>query len=349
MEFRNFSEAKKHLLAKKKEAENMGTLDNPATESLVIDPVIFKYFFDLQGAIEKSGTANGAGMDYHLYAREMWNKLVGDITPETQIIFDQFESVLISGLHNIDMTEHTYEHVTSSLASLIDKYQNSVAHVSLWSTGDVESTAYQVGKILKSKIVQLYHKALKSVLSKEEVAETIKHKTSFSVADNKFLDLTEHVKKQLEKSSSEKIKVVIIEDSVGNFDKAKKALITSLGENYSKVEIYPIWVTYSREGIQLKEKVETSPEAATKLASHTKDFNAINDFSELLDADRFGDMFRDAHLFVDFDGVIGNNITMRNAQGAATYKAFIESAKKATGMNEEDLVNSIKKKIESSN
>jgi hypothetical protein len=349
MEFRNFSEAKKHLLAKKKETENAGALDNTTTESPAIDPVIFKYFFDLQSAIEKSGAANGAGMDYHLYAREMWNKLVGDITPETQAIFDQFESALISGLHNIDMTEHTYEHVTSSLTLLVDKYQNSVSHVSLWSTGDVESTAYQVGKILKSKIVQLYHKALKSVLSKEEVAEVIKHKTSFSVADNKFLDLTDHVKKQLEKGSSEKIKVVIIEDSVDNFDKAKKTLAASLGENYSRIEIYPIWVTYSREGVQLKKKAETSSEAANKLASHIKDFNTVNDFSELLDSDRFGDMFKDAHLFVDFDGVIGNNITMRNAQGGATYKAFMESAKKATGMNEEDLVNSIKKKIESLN
>lgn len=346
MEFRNFFEAKKHLLAKRKEVGNMETLDNPTMESPVIDPVILKYFFDLQVAIEKKGAVDGTGMDYHIYAREMWDKLVGDTTPETQASFDQFEGALISGLHDIDMTEHTYKHVASSLTSLVEKYQNSVSHVSLWSTGDVESTAYQVGKILKSKIVQLYHQALKSVLSKEGVAEVIKHKTSFSVADNKFLDLTEHVKRQLEKSSSEKVKVVIIEDSVGNFDKAKKALAASLGENYSRIEIYPIWATYSREGIQLKKQTEASPDAAIKLASHIKDLNAIDDFSELLDSDRFGDMFKDAHLFVDFDGVIGNNVTMRNAQSAVIYKALIESAKKATGMNEEDLVNSMKKKIE---
>lgn len=341
---RNIIEAKSHLSSKKITPD--ATVES-SRESQLVDLTLSKYFFDLQGKIEKEGTASGTGMNYHTYAREMWEGLVGEITQNTQPHFAQFENALISGLHGIDMQEHSYDHVKESLARLVEQYQDSVKHVSLWSTGDVETTAYQIGKILKSKIVHQYHQALKAKLSKEKVKSILKEETSFFVADNKFLDLVEYVKKQLETDPSETVKLVIIEDSRNNFKKAKESLEKSLGEKFSQVEIIPIWASYSREGTQAKDKANSSPDVAETLANNTRDFNAIDDFTQLLDTDRFSHIFKDAHVFVDFDGVIGNNITMRNTQASVTYKALIKSAMISTSMNEVDLVEVMKKKLSS--
>lgn len=235
MEFPNFLKANKHASAHREKANASGAGQVDLEQFENIDPVIHKYFFDHQFKVEKGGN-----MDYHTYARTMWEQLIGDITPQNQKSFESFESSMILSLHNIDMEPHVYKHVTENLAGLISKYQKSVKNVALWSTGDVEATGYQVEKINKSNIIKFYYQALKAELPKEEASSILREQTSYMVADNKFKGLAEYAKNALEKNPDEKLKIVIIEDSRGNFEKASKSLGEALGDKASQIEIAPI-------------------------------------------------------------------------------------------------------------
>ncbi len=342
MEFPNFIKANKHASTHREKANTSGTILEDFSQYKDIDPSLHKYFFDHQFKIEKSGN-----MDYHVYARTIWEQLIGEITPDNQKSFESFENSMIIGLHNIDMTPHVYDHVTESLAGLIAKYQKSVKNVALWSTGDVEATGYQIEKINRSKIIMSYYKALKSELPKEEAGKIMREKTSYMVADNKFKGLAEYSLNAIEKNPNEKIKIVILEDSRGNFDKAPRVLAEALGDKASQVEIIPIWATYSREGQQAESKAVSSYDATTNLIKQKENLNAINTFRNLLDENRFGPIFEGAHVFVDFDGVVGNNISMRDEQAKVIYNALMTATISNTGLTEKEISEDIKSKINS--
>jgi hypothetical protein len=345
MEFKNFIKARNQAKEHKQKAEQGAKVENEQ-KFTDIDPKIFKYFFDHQYKIEKGAASTGkGGMDYHIYARRMWEELIGDVNPENQEFFNQFENSMILGLHKIDMEPLVYEHVVQSLAELVKKYQKNLKHLALWSTGDVEGTGYQVGKVDSSKIVQAFKKALKTELPKGQAGEVMKEKTSFLVLDNKLQALVQYATKALETNHDEKLKIVIIEDSRKNFEKVQNALVGELGDKYKQVELIPIWATYSREGQQAEKKASSSPDEKSSLKIQKEYLNAINSFDELLDTDRFESIFKDAHVFVDFDGVIGNNIQMREEQAKAIYGALMQAAISSTGLTEQELVEKMKSKI----
>lgn len=345
MEFKNFLEARKHAKEHKQKAKQGAEVEN-RQKFMDIDLKIFKYFFDHQYKIEKGAEATGkGGMDYHVYARRMWEELIGDINSENQEFFQQFENTMIANLHGIDMQPLVYEHVVQSLAELVKKYQKNIKHISLWSTGDVEGTGYQVGKVETSKIVQAFHKALKIELPREQVGKIMKEQTSFFVLDNKLQALVQYATKALETNNDEKLKIVVIEDSRKNFEKVRNALANELGEKYKQVELVPIWATYSREGQQAEKKASSSPDEKSSLEKQKGELNAINSFEELLDTNRFESILKDAHVFVDFDGVIGDNIQMREEQAKTIYNALMQPAILSTGLTEQELVEKIKNKI----
>lgn len=343
MQFKNFFDAAGHAESNRQKAESGATVERQQFGS--IDPALFKYFFDLQVNLEKERESGGENMNYHTYARRMWEKLIGDINPQNEEFFHQFENTMILGLHKIDMKPMVYEHVTEQLAALVKQYKESIKHLALWSTGDVEATGYQVGKVSSSGIIKGFSKALKNELPEGTVGEFMKEKTSYLVADNKFKAFTEYVTEALNKHHDEEIKIVIIEDSRKNFDKAREALVKDLGEKASKVQIIPIWVTYSREG-QQAEKKALSPDEKLKLEKQKVNLNAINSFKDLLNTKHFESIFKDAHVFVDFDGVIGDNISMREEQARATYDALMGAVISNTGMTEQEIINKMKSKIQ---
>jgi hypothetical protein len=345
MQFKNFIEARKQAKEHKQKAEKGAEVGN-GQKFGNMDPVIFKYFFDHQYKIEKGAAATGkGGMDYHIYARKMWEELIGDINSENQEFFNQFENTMILGLHKIDMEPLVYEHVAQSLTELVKKYQNNIKHIALWSTGDVEGTGYQVGKVESSKIVQAFHKALKIELPREQVGKIMKEQTSFFVLDNKLQALVQYATEALETNQGEKLKIVVIEDSRKNFEKVQNALVGELGDKYKQVELIPIWATYSREGQQAEKKASSSPDEKSSFKIQKEYLNAINSFDELLDTDRFESIFKDAHVFVDFDGVIGDNIQMREEQAKAIYSTLMRNAILSTGLTEQELVEKMKSKI----
>lgn len=320
---RSFKDGKDHARRILREigAGHTQTVQNNASQ---IPKGVFDYFFRLQGDIEKEGA-----MDYHNYATRMWKQLSGNEGASTDEAFSIFERSLITGLHSIDMNELVYPHVVDRMPQLIQQYGDIVGTVALWSTGDVTATGYQPGKIERSGIISNFFGELKKQLPKNSRSTFVKEKTAYLVDDNKFDRLAEFVGEKLEQNPDNVVKLVIIEDSVGNFDKAKKILAEKFGEG--KVEVVPIWFTGSREGItaqktvdQLKDDPESEEYQKAKDALEKKklDLNAVDTFDELLDATRFKDIFNGAHVMVDFDGVVADNLRMRDQQASVTNHAL---------------------------
>lgn len=288
------------------------------------------FFFALQSQIEGEGD-----MDYHKYATQMWTKFFDQ--PQGQKdeeAFSYFENRMIASLHSIDMKKLVYPHVTENLESLIDIRGDQVDEIVLWSTGDVAATGYQAGKIDKSGVIPGFLRAL--VKRDPEKARARAEKTRYMVDDNKFDRLLEHVSDT--KKEGETMKLVVIEDSVKNFDKVRSALEEKYGKETveREFEIHPIWAAYSREGLTARQKAEKSPEEWEAFMSKRRKLNAIDSFAELLDP-RFNDTFSQAHVFCDFDGVIGNNVEMREEQAKVIFHALTEGGlKKGLSISELD-------------
>ncbi len=330
--FDNYRDAKNHALNHKVGSERalqemtgveMDMLTTPS-ESLT------SYFFALQSQIEGEGD-----MDYHKYASQMWTKFFGQ--PEgqkDQEAFSYFENRMIASLHSIDMKKLVYPHVTHNLEALIDIRGDEVSQLILWSTGDVAATGYQAGKIDKSGVIPHFLKAL--VKRGPEKARKWAEKTRYMVDDNKFERLVDHVAQT--KKEGEMMKLVVIEDSVKNFDIVRDALEKKFGKQTVEKEfqIHPIWAAYSREGLTAQKKAESSPEEWEAFMTKRRKLNAIDTFAELLDP-KFNEMFKDAYVFCDFDGVIGNNIEMREEQAKVIFHALTEGGlKKGLSMPELD-------------
>ncbi len=307
----NYGSAERHSRDMLHDAQNaLGDASLPQIdEPLNPSSDLIKYFFSLQGTIEKSGD-----MDYHEYGRRMWGELMGEpATEEDEKAVSLFENSMIVGLHQIPMEEMVYPHVVDQLEALIDVRNDRVKEVALWSTGDVAATGYQSAKIESSGIIGKFM----DIVKKRGDAREFMRKTRYMVADDKVERLVTHVAGLIE-AGEENPKLVIIEDSRGNFGKVRQALKEKFGEERAdRIKIEPIWAAYSREGQEAEKNLTWEEYMKSR-----KDFNAIDSFIELLDP-RFNETFADAHVFVDFDGVIGDNIRMRQAQATTINKALV--------------------------
>jgi hypothetical protein len=328
----SFREASIHV---KQRLGGLAPEGGAALLSLPVSPEMYDYTFQLQSQVEKGGT-----MDYHKYAAEMWGHITGEKNASDG--FTQFESAMIRGLHGINMQELVEPSLVTNMADIVAQYKDDIASVAIWSTGDVDATGYQAGKIASSRVLnQFMH-----LIPKEERAKFIKEKTAYMVADNKFDRLSEYAQSALEKNPDGQLKLVIIEDSVSNFGKVRKSLDQELGNKGEQVEVVPIWFSASREGKTAEAKVEAFKrygdlqgyeKARADLDAQKQELHAINSFDELLDRERFGDLFKDGHVFVDFDGVIGDNIRMRDAQASIIYNSLLQGMSVKTGKSPEEL------------
>lgn len=307
----------------------------------------FDYCFKLQGQIEKQGAT-----DYNVYAKDMWQGLAPDQSPAEGEAFEKFRQGMISGLHGIDMSQHLAPEVTGAMPKLLEKYRDKIASVSIWSKGDVEATAYQVAKIDGSGVIDDFEDQLRDSMPRVERYRFLKEKTNYMVAGEKLQKLRDYVDGQLSKQGETSdgqgpLKVVIIEDSTGNFTEVEKELASEI--EAGKTEVIPIWYTGSRAGQQAQKAVDDLKAAGdpsyetekAKLCGKKDSLNAINSFDELLDEQRFGEVFDNAHVMVDFDGVVGDNIGMREEQAAVTYGALIAGLEIATGQSQAELESQI--------
>ena len=321
--FDNYRDAKNHALSNRVGSERAVQAMTGVDMDMLATPSepLTSYFFTLQSQIEGEGD-----MDYHKYAAKMWTKFFGQ--PEGQKdedAFSYFENRMIASLHSIDMKKLVYPHVTQNLEALIDIRGDEVSELILWSTGDVAATGYQAGKIDKSGVIPHFLKAL--VKTEPEKARAWAQKTRYMVDDDKFERLVGHVAKT--KREGEVMKLVVIEDSVKNFDKVREALEEKYGKEKVEREfqIIPIWAAYSREGLTAQQKAEKSSKEWDAFMTKRRRLNAIDSFAELL-YPKFNETFKNAYVFCDFDGVIGNNIEMREEQAKVIFHALTEGGLK---------------------
>src|SRR3989344_5561445 len=319
MPFKSPLEAGRDARAKREEIVGPSVSDaSEPSRGVEIDrnSQVYKLIFELQGEIEKEG-----GMNYQEYARRFWHKVAGNDASVDGDPFHIFERNLIGGLHDIPMRKFVYEHVLRAMPALVEQYKDSIAHLSLWSKGDVSATGYQDAKIESSRILHKFMREVAEQVPKETRRIFLKQKTSYDVADDKFENLVHHVEQALQ-TPDDQVKVVIIEDSYKNFEAAKQAIEHVLGKEITRrVNIEPIWAVYSREGINAQTKEGVPDDAFRKKHAH---MHPIKSFEELADKARFGDLFKDAHVFLDFDGVVADNLRTRDAQANVTLTAAID-------------------------
>ncbi|MEI7522073.1 MAG: hypothetical protein WCJ86_01200 [Candidatus Saccharibacteria bacterium] len=325
---------------------------DPSIEPVEPSPDLSKYFFELQSKVEEEGD-----MDYNKYATRLWEKFMENEQTDS-VGFDNFRGQIITGLHGIDMSKMLAPDISDTMPELVAKYQGRIKSLNIWSTGDVAATGYQDAKISKSGIVRkLISNLQEAVPNRVERHDFIRDKTNYIVAGDKFEKLAAFVEAHENDDETEPplklaaiveahenddeteppLKLVIIEDSSGNFEKVDKLLKEKIAAG--KVVIETIWFTGSREGREAQKKVdklvedgsEEAEDAVEELKKKKKDFNSIETFDELLDEDRFGTIFDGAHVMVDFDGVIGDNVTMREHQAEVIYNALLRGAAAETG------------------
>ena len=307
----------------------------PRGEKVIPDSWAYQALFNLQEELEKEKP-----MDYHEYAAKLWEKITGQEPDTLRASFRTFEGSIIARLHDIPMRSLVYEDVKTSMGPLLQKYQDSVKMISLWSKGDVAATGYQVGKIESSQVVQDF---MREVLAQSGVAggkKLLREKMRYDVADDKMKGLVAYVGEQLPKTEGI-MKLVIIEDSRKNLGEVKKAIEQTLGEEVAaRVEVVPIWAAYSREGTKAYKDSQVKGSEQDFLA-RKQELNGINSFKDLLDAKRFGEKFKGAYVFVDFDGVIGDNLQLRNEQANAILSACVDGLAQEWGKSREQTASEI--------
>jgi len=286
----------------------------------------YDYIFALQGRIEKGLDKAGnkvrePRMDYHQYACDMWQELVDPSGNFEHPAFQQFEKDLITGLHNIDMRKLIYEDVQEGIDTLVRTLSPVINKAILWSKGDVDATGYQVLKITSSKVILDTMSKVKEVLGEEEGRKQFRERTEYMVADDKNRALREYLEGK--KAAGEtSIKLAVVEDSRKNIDKVTALVEDIFGENG---EVVPIWATYSREGISYKRKVDKGEVSAEEMKDVSENYKAIDKFTDLTKPHML-EALQGAELVIDFDGVIGDNVRMRNAQAQVT-KAALEKGR----------------------
>lgn len=321
-------------------------LKNQTLEVDLVPEEIFDYIFKLQRDVENDGP-----MDYHKYAKEMWRQLSGEEIDKDSEGLQQFEKSMILGLHNIDMSVLVEKSLVENLPQIVSKYQN-VKGLGIWTNGDTTATGYQLSKVRSSGIIRDFSRALHTAFPSSPQSEKsqelrkkrseIASRTDYIVSDNKFERLVEFAGQILEKKPREKLKIVIIEDSRNNFDRAQKCLNGAFGEG--KVDIVPVWFMGSREGKNAKTIAAENSKTQEAFDQEKQKLNAIDSFSELLE-DRFTELFQDAHVLVDFDGVIGDNIKMRVLQAKIIWGALVNGIYHHTQQDQETIIANILERL----
>lgn len=341
MKFEDFISARKYAQEKQKEAaERIPMEESPDSETAEsafeqrteFTPDEIDYFIGLQ--VKSWGVDKP--QDYRKYAREVWREIVQEEPEAHPEQFHEFENRMIVGLHRMESRQFVYPEVQQSMRDLIEKYGAAVKKIILWSTGDVTSTGYQVAKVSRSRIISDFLKGALAVFPKDAAHDFFRKKTSYMVDDDKFGRLVQYVKDHLAEQPGEALKLVIIEDTRTNIQKASDAIRREVGGKIAeRVTIIPIWAAYSRYG-------RIGQERARREGSHgrflqtKRTFNGIDSFAELGNKQRFRSNLKNAHVFIDFDGVILDDDARREAQVISVYNALVQAAA-ATGISEEAL------------
>ncbi len=287
---------------------------------------IAEILFSLQGKIEKSSH----GMDYELYAQHLWKRLGLELIDPN---YANFANQLIKKLKAIDMSDCLHKDLLAedseeTIRSLVVLPGQKM----LWSKGDSVHTGNQRAKWLKSqlgpRVAKVINNSSETVLPKSELRNFYKSpkkqgQANFGsqtfdwiVAEDKlteveyYLDDTEKIPKR----------IIVVEDSISNLDEMKKVC-----ERHG-IEFYPVWITSSREG----QKMEA--EDSKKFQEMCQEYNGTSHLSQIPTLNHEADS--DTLWLYDFDGVLGDNIKMRERQ----LEVKLQAIKEHTGLTEDQEI-----------
>ncbi|MEQ1849003.1 MAG: hypothetical protein ABL890_00215 [Candidatus Peribacteraceae bacterium] len=269
---------------------------------------LYDVLFGLQSEMEKVSKTTGV-ISYKRYAEMLWSKLgfAKDDGP-----FKAFERQLIREMRSIPMDDLVDKALTdpATLKGLLEL----PGVIALWTTGDASVTRYQKWKVLKSQVGQSVHQLIgesieptmttKSFLRQEPRSD---HGRVVSiVADDKMKALREHIE------SAKPTKIVVVEDSRKNLDAVQKLAL----DIDPVIEVVPIWCTSTREGTELRASDRT------KFDQVCSDTMNIASMSEILEkTNQIAPDDRTLWL-IDFDGVVADNVQMRERQMDAKMRAI---------------------------
>lgn len=307
-------------------AEMAGEPVRQHNEQVLTDSAFYRCVLNLRLEIEKNGE-----MDYRLLAERLWRTLEGKQSRTLNDPYDIFVNSMIARIQDAPVQNMLYPHVLTAMPELIRRHKDSIAHLSLWSQGDVSRTGYQVAHVEHTNIVRRFMKAVVTAMGGND-RRAFLEKTKYDVADDKFKNIVDYAEQRLDTDQGP-LKLVIIDDRVENYEVVKKRIRAKLGAKAAeRVDVIPIWAVYGRRGSE--EKAQAAAAGQTEaFVEKKRSYNAIESFDELLDEERFREIFRGAHLFVDFDGVIANDANARQLHVNAIFSACIDGLSKAWGLS----------------
>lgn len=292
-----------------------------------VHQALYKIFFDLQSQIEREAKDTGV-ISYIRYAELLWAKL-GQSKDDPR--YAEFQSALVREMKHVpmsDLVDRALQYPDQLRALL--QLPGSIA---LWTTGDASVTKYQRWKVLQSRVGENIQSVMgddfpssltpRSFL-KDGAAAAERGRIVSIVADDKMESLRNHLR------TSRPSKVVVIEDSRKNIDTVRKLV----AEIDPSITVHSAWYTSTREGSELRKSDEVAfAEAAGK-------YSGISSMAELLDARERIQPDDQTLWLVDFDGVVADNIAMRERQMEAKMSA-IQSVFPAM-KTEEDVLTALK-------
>ncbi len=233
--------------------------------------------------------------DFKDFPKILIEQFLKEYTEKEEVI----TKIFLRELGLIDFKSLLYPGTKESLLKATEIYGPKLKSVHLWSQGDVDATGHQTNKIFRTGL---------GAILKSSRAASLKDKLFWNIRTDKFANIEGMLDSVAE---GQKEKVVVIEDSVENIKKVTNML-------KDRATVFPIWANYSRRGASLR---KNNLEEFERLK---KEYNGIDSLAEISSREKeFGEVFKDAHLFLDFDGVLANNEELRRVNGEALLKAFI--------------------------
>lgn len=299
--------------------ESAVNLENP--KHPIRETLLANIFFEEQSNVEREGEEEGIGNrgdfkeTFRRTARSVDDFFSKKGLPKLRIGEDKVEEFFEEFLR-IKMDDTIYHDLASHVIVPFSDIAKRVDGLAIWSSGD---PAYQPKKIALSGIEKLVD------IAKEEQEQSGRSVFTESViSQKKDAEIPGLLKRFYDALSAEKkpsrIKVIIYDDSVGNFEKADKYIKEFEDAQGIKVEREYIFAKVGR----VTEEKETE-QKEMQVRERFPFLKTITDVSEL--ANSLSPSEAPTLVMLDFDGALSDNRLMRARQAHIAYKHIMKHLK----------------------
>lgn len=264
-----------------------------------VPPDASERFFRIQEEIEAD--LQRGGMNYFRFSRQLWEAFLGGEPDVESPEYKEFEAIVVVGLQRFTTKGLIYPEIEADLSSVLEQVYPQVERLALWSRGDTTHTGYQLSKLTLSGLQNKWLRALISKFGRTEAKKLIQEKTSILIGEEKNLAL----EKMIQEPGV--VKLLVVEDSLNNLattrELARKHGLPHTG----------LWAAYSREGKKIL--------GTQKYQEAEAQWTVLHSPAELVSCALDSDL-QNATVVIDFDGVLGNNVWMREQQSRVFWTAI---------------------------